>query len=74
MSKRIIKETLTNGKEKYRIQNNSHTWPLWVDETIILWRDGIEVCTEAVFDTYKEAMDYINPPTKVVSKEVVYKN
>lgn len=75
MSKRIVKETLSNGQERYRVENDTIlgvSTSLLTDEMKQLWRDGNIVSTESVFKTYEEALDNIKTSAKVVCREYIY--
>lgn len=76
MSKRIIKETLSNGQVRYRVENDTIlgvSTSLLTDEIKQLWRDGNIVSTESVFKTYEEALADIKTSAKIVCREYIYK-
>lgn len=80
MAKRIIKETLHNGKEQYLVQCNSIPFieALWTTDTVTMILDnGIEVYAAAVFDSLEEAQRFcgIKPDAeRVIKREIITYN
>lgn len=77
MTKRIIKETLHNGKEQYLVQSNSIPFieALWTTDTVTMISDhGTEAHADAIFDSLEEARRFcgIKPDAeRVVKREVI---
>lgn len=74
--KRIVKETLKNGKVQYRVEKNTMFFGLipcdWYTCTVTFSSDFGDVTCEAVFNTLEEAQEFYginNNP--VIEREVL---
>ena len=80
MAKRIVKETLNNGKEQYRVEECLIPFigTLWTTATVsIILDNGTEVHAEAVFNSLEEAQRFcgIEPDEeRVVKREIITYN
>lgn len=80
MTKRIVKETLHNGKEHYLVQSNfiPVVEALWTTDTVkIISDNGTEVYVDAVFDSLEEAQRFcgIKPDAeRVIKREIIAYN
>ena len=80
MIKRIIKETLHNGKEQYLVQSNSIPFieALWTTDTVTMISDnGNEVYADAVFNSLEEAQRFcgLKPDAeRVIKREIIAYN
>ena len=80
MTKRIVKETLHNGKEQYIVQSNfiPVVEALWTTDTVkIISDNGTEIYVDAVFDSLEEAQKFcgIKPDAeRVIKREVIAYN
>lgn len=77
MAKRIVKETLHNGKEQYLVQCNSAPFieALWATDTVPMISDnGTEIYVDAVFNSLEEAQRFcgIKPDAeRVIKREII---
>lgn len=76
MVKRIVKETLNNGEEQYRVEECLIPFlgKLWTTATMpIILDNGTETYTDAVFDSLEEAQRFcgIEPNEKIVTKREI---
>lgn len=76
MAKRIVKETLNNGKEQYRVEECLIPFigKLWTTSTVsIILDNGIEAYADAVFDSLEEAQRFcgIEPNKEIVIKREI---
>lgn len=77
MAKRIVKETLNNGKEQYRVEECLIPFigTLWTTALVYIVLDnGTETYAEAVFDSLKEAQIFceIDPDEeRVIKREII---
>lgn len=77
MAKRIVKETLNNGKEQYRVEECLIPFigTLWTTATVsIILDNNIEAYADAVFDSLEEAQRFcgIDPDEKrVIKREII---
>lgn len=77
MAKRIVKETLNNGKEQYRVEECLIPFigTLWTTATISIVLDNdTEAYAEAVFNSLEEAQIFcgINPDEeRVIKREII---
>lgn len=77
MSKRIVKETLNNGKEQYRVEECLIPFigKLWKTATVTIFLDNCtEASADAVFDSLKEAQRFcgIKPDEeRVIKREII---
>lgn len=77
MAKRIVKETLNNGKEQYRVEECLIPFigTLWTTAIVtIILDNGAETHAEAVFDSFKEAQRFceIDPDEeRVIKREII---
>lgn len=80
MAKRIVKETLNNGKEQYKVEECLIPFigTLWTTDTVTIISDnGTEVHLDAVFDSLEEAQRFcgIKPDAeRVVKREIIEYN
>lgn len=80
MAKRIVKETLNNGKEQYRVEECLIPFigTVWTTATVsIILDDAIEAYADAVFDSLEEAQRFcgIDPDeTRVIKREIIAYN
>lgn len=76
MAKRIVKETLNNGKEQYRVEECLIPFlgTLWTTATVsIILDNNIEACADAVFDSLEEAQRFcgIKSDKEIVTKREI---
>lgn len=77
MAKRIVKETLNNGKEQYRVEECLIPFigTLWTTATVpIILDNGTEIHTAAVFDSLEEAQRFcgIKPDAeRIIKREII---
>lgn len=77
MVKRIVKETLNNGKKQYRVEVCLIPFigALWTTDTVTIISDNsTEVHLDAVFDSLKEAQRFcgIKPDAeRVIKREII---
>lgn len=75
--KRIIKETLQNGKVQYRVESNRMFFGLipcgwYTCSTMYISNSGVEVSCDAVFDTLREAQIHCGiDPNPIIEREIV---
>ena len=71
--KRIVEETLANGKKQYRVEKNTRFFGLiernWYTDTYFIGEPGAGTHVDAVFDTLDEAEIFVFGKPK--SKEIV---
>lgn len=77
--RRIVKETLSNGDTKYRVETDRCFFGLikckWYTDTVTIPMFAGDITVLAVFDTLREAQIYCGiDPNPVIRKEIIKDN